>query len=130
MTTLPLSLRLLLIFTFLRLTSSTLAHATLNNFQILPDPPRWSNPGGDDDIVLITGGITGIGLEVVKQFRNQGVKVIVLDLVEAVLNSRVEGVHYYQCDVTDRQAITDCAFKIRQDVGQITVIVRLIPLTF
>lgn len=44
------------------------------------DPPRWSFNAGEGDVVLITGGSTGIGKEVVDLLAKRTNKIAVLDL--------------------------------------------------
>lgn len=122
-TLLPLSLKVLFYFTFVRAISSTLSHFTLNNFRVFADKPKWNNANGDNDIVLITGGVTGIGYEVVKQLRHQGATIVVIDVVQVGKGEGLEGVRYYQCDITDREAIGEIAGWIRKEVGEPTVLV-------
>ena len=52
------------------------------------DPPKWSRFKGDGDVVLITGGSTGIGKEVVEILAKKTNKIAVLDMAEPTYNAR------------------------------------------
>ena len=52
------------------------------------DPPRWSRFRGEGDVVLITGGSTGIGKEMVEILARKTNKIAVLDMAEPTYSSR------------------------------------------
>lgn len=52
------------------------------------DPPRWSRFRGEGDVVLITGGATGIGKEMVEILAKKTNKIAVLDMAEPTYNAR------------------------------------------
>ncbi|KAG7660614.1 uncharacterized protein J8A68_005880 [[Candida] subhashii] len=76
------------------------------------------------DIVLVTGGVTGLGKEIVSQLAARGAKLVVLDIKLPPENEKIPNVNYYQCDVGDRQQILDCQKLIQRDVGIITVLIN------
>ncbi|MEM9011561.1 MAG: SDR family oxidoreductase [Pseudomonadota bacterium] len=62
-------------------------------------------------IVLITGGATGIGADMVRAFHGQGSHVTFADIDEAAgqaLAAELSGSSFVRCDVTDTQALRDC----------------------
>lgn len=52
------------------------------------DPPKWSRFKGDGDVVLITGGSTGIGKEIVELLAKKTNKIAVLDMAEPTYKAR------------------------------------------
>ncbi|KAG0649589.1 Dehydrogenase RED2 [Hyphodiscus hymeniophilus] len=75
------------------------------------------------EVVLITGGCSGIGLGMVEAFSRMGTKVVVMDL-SPPKTSIPQGVHFYQCDVTSSSQISDAAAEIRKSVGDPTVLIN------
>lgn len=76
------------------------------------------------DIVLITGGCSGLGKELALVFANEGAEVVVLDInlsEEFTTNNRV---HYYQCDVSSRKQVYDSYKLIKAEVGKITILIN------
>lgn len=86
----------------------------------------WSN-----QIVLVTGGASGIGQMLVEILAVKGVMVVVLDVVKGFAQSgwypfgsqtrlmcirTIDDVHYYQCDVSDRARVLEVAQTIREEV--------------
>ncbi|KAM0788279.1 hypothetical protein ACM66B_001426 [Microbotryomycetes sp. NB124-2] len=86
------------------------------------DPPRWSRFRGEGDVVLITGGSTGIGKDVVELLARKTNKIAVLDMAEPTYKARE--VKFYKCDVTDASAIAEVAKKVRAEVGEPTIIIN------
>ncbi|KAJ6447228.1 hypothetical protein O9K51_02003 [Purpureocillium lavendulum] len=75
------------------------------------------------EIVLITGGCSGIGEHMVRKFARRGVTVVVLDIA-APRTALPANAHFYQCDVTSPEAIRSCALRIRQDVGHPSILIN------
>ncbi|CUM64143.1 uncharacterized protein PRCAT00001735001 [Priceomyces carsonii] len=78
----------------------------------------------EKDIVLITGGSSGLGNEIVKKFASKNAKVVVFDIVAPNERSRIEGVHYYVCDVSCRKQIIECQKKVKDDLGCVTILIN------
>ncbi|GAA5928997.1 SDR family oxidoreductase [Sporobolomyces koalae] len=101
-------------------------HRTLNrltrNHGWKADPPVWSLQAGKGDIVLITGGSTGIGKELVERLAKKTSNIAVLDLAEPTYSAK--GVRYYRCDITDPKAIAAVAKQVRAEIGEPTVLVN------
>lgn len=78
------------------------------------------------DIVLITGGSSGLGREMAFLFYNSGAKVVVFDLNIPNLDSEnyIEGVYYYQCDVSNSQQVKEKANEVLKNVGIVTILIN------
>ena len=63
---------------------------------------------------IVTGGASGIGEQIVRNFVAEGCKVAIFDKninglkLEKELNSNGFNTKYYQCDITDENSIIDC----------------------
>ncbi|GAA6052692.1 hypothetical protein JCM3770_007177 [Rhodotorula araucariae] len=114
-------LSLLLAFVALKTLHRALNRLTRNHGW-KADPPVWSYDKGRGDVVLITGGSTGIGKEMVEILARKTNKIAVLDLAPPTYDAH--GVKYYKCDITDPSAIAEVAKQIRVDLGHPTVIVN------
>lgn len=66
-------------------------------------------------VICITGVAGGIGQALVKEFKAKNFEVIGVDIV-----SNVEGIHYYQCDLTDEKASLHTFEKIKKDFPEIS----------
>ncbi|KAG4432036.1 hypothetical protein IFR05_012475 [Cadophora sp. M221] len=75
------------------------------------------------EVVLITGGSSGIGELMAQDFAKRGVKVVVMDL-RPPKNPFPSGIHFYQCDVTSSSDISAAAAEIRKAHGDPTVLIN------
>ncbi|RFU27582.1 hypothetical protein B7463_g8750, partial [Scytalidium lignicola] len=75
------------------------------------------------EIVLITGGSSGIGAAMAKQFSKHGVKVIILDR-NPPTDPLPSNVFFYRTDVTSPTEIATTASEIRKTHGNPTVLVN------
>lgn len=72
-----------------------------------------------EEVVVITGGASGLGLLIARVYGLRGVSVAVLDVKEV---ADVEGwdessgVEYYQCDIGNRKEVEGTARRIEKDV--------------
>ena len=86
----------------------------------------------DNDIVLITGGGSGLGRLLAVRFAKLGAKVVIWDLNQVGLDETCRlvkqvkdgQVYSYICDVSDRSAVYDTANRVRQEVGVVTILVN------
>lgn len=90
-----------------------------------------------NDIVLITGGASGLGRLMAIKFAKLGAKVVIWDLnltgleetakMIEELRSKRENVgkcHYYQVDISNRFAVYAAADRIKQEIGTVTILVN------
>ena len=75
----------------------------------------------EHEVVVITGGASGLGLLIAQMYSMRGASVAVLDIKVVPENSRDEvfgeGVLYITCDVADRGALELARERILQEVG-------------
>ena len=79
------------------------------------------------DTILITGGSSGIGLEMAKQLISLGNTVIVTgrDISKLELTKKeLPSVHIYQSDVSDPQAICELYSKVTADFPKLNIIIN------
>jgi len=76
--------------------------------------------------VVITGGASGIGEEMVKAFASQGARVAFIDIAEepgrALANAT--GASFHACDVTDIPALREVLARIEGERGSVDVLVN------
>lgn len=90
---------------------------------------RSGYPGWDwvKEIVVITGGSSGIGASIAQQIlaRNSNTTVVIVDYAPMAWTPK-PGTHvsYYQCDLSNASAIRDLATQIRSEVGHPTVLIN------
>lgn len=75
------------------------------------------------DIVLVTGGASGLGWEIVLRVLELGGVVVVLDVVLPVVEDKV-GLYFFQCDLSDKQQVVECQRRIFRNVGVVSVLVN------
>jgi len=68
-----------------------------------------------EEVIVITGGASGLGLLIAEVYGMRGATVAVLDVKE-MANGEARGVTYYKCDVTDKAQIARVAAEIERDV--------------
>jgi hypothetical protein len=69
-----------------------------------------------EEVIVITGGASGLGLLIAEVYGMRGASVAVLDIRE-LENEEARGVAFYKCDVGDRVQVAAVAKQIEQDVG-------------
>jgi NAD(P)-dependent dehydrogenase (short-subunit alcohol dehydrogenase family) len=76
--------------------------------------------------VVVTGGASGIGEEMVRAFVAQGARVSFIDIAkdagEALASAT--GTSFYACDVTDIPALREALARIENDRGSVDVLVN------
>ncbi len=68
-----------------------------------------------DEVIVITGGASGLGLLIAEVYGMRGATVAVLDVKE-MENGEARGVVFYKCDVTDKARVAEVAAEIERDV--------------
>lgn len=81
-----------------------------------------------DRVVLVTGGASGIGLATARLARDEGAWVFVADIRHPPLaggeDHDVAGIHFIDCDITDRAATDDLLIRIAHTAGTVNVLVN------
>lgn len=94
-----------------------LAVAKAVNQRIAYGLPRTVNLS--EEVVVITGGASGLGLLIARVYGLRGVSVAVLDVKEVAEVDEwdeISGVEYYQCDIGNRKEVERTARRIEKDV--------------
>lgn len=88
------------------------------------DSVRYGSLAGRN--VLITGGASGIGQEMVRAFTSQGARVAFVDIDEAggAATATETGAAFHYCDVTDIERLRAVIAKIEAEAGPIRVLVN------
>ncbi|KAJ7232202.1 retinal short-chain dehydrogenase/reductase [Mycena haematopus] len=82
-----------------------------------PRPFEWS-----DQIVVITGGASGVGELLANTLAVKSVSVVVLDLNP--IQTQNYNIAYYKCDVSKWEEVEAVSKKVIEEIGQPTVIVN------
>ena len=84
-------------------------------------------PSLRDKPVVITGGASGIGADLVRAFHGQGAKVAFLDIQDDAgtdLAAALPGSYFFKCDVTDVSALQDALSDAAKTLGPIRVLIN------
>ncbi|KAF2728824.1 NAD(P)-binding protein [Polyplosphaeria fusca] len=107
-----------------RRVSQSLNRLAWNNWSFgRPGAPFKFGPG-KKELVVITGGSSGFGYEMVKLF-NEHARVVVLDVSPFPDElAQLSDVFYYTCDVTDTNAVVELCEEIRTTHGDPSVLIN------
>ncbi|NWT71522.1 RDHE2 dehydrogenase, partial [Prunella himalayana] len=102
----------------------------LESLVFLVIPGRKKNVSGE--IVLITGGGSGIGRLLAVKFARLGATVVIWDINQEGLNCTVKlarengagRVHSYICDCSKRQDIYRVADQVKKEVGDVSILIN------
>ncbi|RAL01461.1 SDR family oxidoreductase [Aspergillus ibericus CBS 121593] len=112
----PKAIGAVLALTALRQTNRVLNTLSLNNLSTR----TWDN---DRELVLVTGGCSGIGKQIMTELSSQGARVIILDIQEPSF-TLPPNVTFYKADITSSTALHPVAEQIRSEHGHPTVLVN------
>lgn len=76
-----------------------------------------------EEVIVITGGASGLGMLVAEVYGMRGASVAVLD-VNDMENGEARGVTHYKCDVGDKKQVAKAAAEIERDLGKPTVLIN------
>lgn len=118
-------LKVMLFLGVLKRANQTLNQIALNGWYLPGMKPmakwKWD---GKTEVVVITGGCSGFGYEMVKGFAGKA-KVIVLDIQDLPPElAKLPEVHYFRCDMSDSEGISSTASEIRTRFGNPTVLIN------
>jgi NADPH:quinone reductase-like Zn-dependent oxidoreductase len=87
------------------------------NTRIAYGIPRQVDPS--EEIIVITGGASGLGLVIAEFYAMRGSAVAVMDIQPKSTLQEAKGIAYYQCDVGNAEHVRITVEKIRHEVCQI-----------
>ncbi|KAI0395706.1 hypothetical protein F5Y17DRAFT_184315 [Xylariaceae sp. FL0594] len=76
-----------------------------------------------EEVIVITGGASGLGLLIAEVYGMRGATVAVLD-TRPLENTEARGVTYYRCDVSDKSQVARVAAEIERDLGTPTILIN------
>ncbi|ODO09319.1 hypothetical protein I350_02919 [Cryptococcus amylolentus CBS 6273] len=94
-------------------------YANQATWLLAPPKLKW-----EDQIVLITGGGSGIGALLAETLAMRNVSVVVLTKYPPQYETINENIYTYICDVSDFRTVQTVAERVREEVGDPTVIVN------
>lgn len=92
---------------------------TLFFLNVLSRQIAYSKPRTVDfseEVIVITGGASGLGLLIAEVYGMRGATVAVLDVKE-LESGEARGVSMYKCDVGDKEQVAKAAIEIERDVS-------------
>ena len=101
----------------LRSLNNSLSQWTLNNWT---SSKPWDNKR---ELVLLTGGVSGIGKQVMEDLARKGVRVVILDICEPKFKLPAT-VSFYRVDITSSENIAEVAKQIRKEHGDPTILIN------
>jgi len=109
----PWSHRAIQIAIFYASSLTALFFLNILNKQIAFSKPR--NVSFSEEVIVITGGASGLGLLIAEVYGMRGATVAVLD-VKDLESGEARGVTAYKCDVGDVEQLRKVAIEIERDV--------------
>ncbi|KAL5615344.1 hypothetical protein BROUX41_005391 [Berkeleyomyces rouxiae] len=91
------------------------------NSRIAYGLPRHVNL--NHEVIVITGGGSGLGLLIAEVYGMRGATVAVLDVAE-LESGEARGVSFYKCDISDKARLAEVAKEIERDLGPPTVLIN------
>ncbi|KAI1398083.1 NAD(P)-binding protein [Hypoxylon fuscum] len=76
-----------------------------------------------EEVIVITGGASGLGLLIAEVYGMRGATVAVLDVAD-LESTDARGITYYKCDVRDKAQLARVAAEIERDLGTPSVLIN------
>ncbi len=73
---------------------------------------------------FITGGASGIGLEIARRFRTAGAEVVIADLQDGADIAKEIGAHYLTLDVSESEQVNEVLGKAVELIGKLDVLIN------
>lgn len=70
-----------------------------------------------EEVIVITGGASGLGMLIAEVYGMRGASVAVLD-VRDMEHQEARGITYYRCDVSDKAQVAKVAAQIEKEVSE------------
>jgi NADP-dependent 3-hydroxy acid dehydrogenase YdfG len=93
--------------------------------------PGYRGPGYQGKVAVVTGAASGIGYAVAARAAAEGMTVVMADIdtgklrdAAAALRGTGANVHSVWVDVIDRESVTDLARRVREDAGEVWLLVN------
>ncbi|RYP23244.1 hypothetical protein DL765_001153 [Monosporascus sp. GIB2] len=77
-----------------------------------------------EEVIVVTGGASGLGLLIAEVYGMRGATVAVLDVADRLENTEARGITYYKCDVGDKKRVQEVAAEIERDLGTPTILIN------
>jgi NAD(P)-dependent dehydrogenase (short-subunit alcohol dehydrogenase family) len=100
-----------------------LSEIAQNNFRLRSERSRYDWP---KEIAVVTGAASGFGALISRDLAAKGVNVMAVDIRDELPEDMrgISHMHYYKCDITDRQAVMDLAEQIKREHGFASILVN------
>jgi sorbitol-6-phosphate 2-dehydrogenase len=79
--------------------------------------------GLEGKVAIVTGGASGIGLNISKELLNNGVKVVIADL-NGEVGQREDGSYFVKCDVTKKESVDSAVAQTVELFGSVDILVN------
>ena len=77
-----------------------------------------------DQVAVITGGTSGIGLEAAKRFIANGAKVVISGRKDGTAIAEEIGAKFVQCDVSKEEAVESLMEATKETFGNLDIVVN------
>ena len=100
-----------------------LSEIAQNNFRLRSERHRYV---WDREVIVVTGAASGFGALMAKSFASRGLNVMAVDIRDElpVDMKDIKKIHYFKCDLQDRQAVLDLAQDIQKDHGDVSILIN------
>lgn len=79
--------------------------------------------GLEGKVAIVTGGVSGIGLNISNELKKNGAKVVVADL-NGEEGQQADGSYFVKCDVTKKESVDRAVAKTVEVFGTVDILVN------